>query len=147
MSRRKLSFPILSASNDVLNKDYIKNNIEDLTKGEVVLNISGDNSTMLFFDENENLAIFESSVLVDKKIEKIIEEVNFGENKEVLDGITEEKVAAWDAAESNAKADAEAKYQVKGDYEAAGAAAQALVDAKSYTDNAISEIKIDCGTY
>ena len=137
MSRRKLSFPILSASNDVLNKDYIKNNIEDLTKGEVVLNISGDNSTMLFFDENENLAIFESSVLVDKKIEKIIEEVNFGENKEVLDGITEEKVAAWDAAESNAKADAETKYQVKGDYEAAGAAAQALADAKAYTDGKV----------
>ena len=53
-------------------RDYIKNNIEDLTKGEVVLNISGDNSTMLFFDENENLAIFESSVLVDKKIEKLL---------------------------------------------------------------------------
>jgi PII-like signaling protein len=95
MSRRKLSFPILSASNDVLNKDYIKNNIEDLTKGEVVLNISGDNSTMMFFDENENLAIFESSVLVDKKIEKIIEEVSFGENKEVLDGITSGMVESW----------------------------------------------------
>ena len=102
MSRRKLSFPILSASNDVLNKDYIKNNIEDLTKGEVVLNISGDNSTMLFFDENENLAIFESSVLVDKKIEKIIEEVNFGENKEVLDGITSGMVESWNNAEQNA---------------------------------------------
>ena len=102
MSRRKLSFPILSASNDVLNKDYIKNNIEDLTKGEVVLNISGDNSTMLFFDENENLAIFESSVLVDKKIEKIIEGVNFGENKEVLDGITSGMVESWNNAEQNA---------------------------------------------
>ena len=53
------------------------------------------------------------------------------ENKGVLDGITAEKVAAWDAAEANAKADAEAKYQVKGDYEAAGAAAQALADAKA----------------
>ena len=51
------------------------------------------------------------------------------ENKGVLDGITAEKVAAWDAAEANAIADAEAKYQVKGEYEAAGAAAQALADA------------------
>ena len=53
------------------------------------------------------------------------------ENKDVLDGITAEKVAAWGAAEANAIADAEAKYQVKGDYEAAGAAAQALADAKA----------------
>ena len=81
------------------------------------------------------------------KIEALEGSNHTHDNKSVLDGITEEKVAAWDAAESNAKADAEAKYQVKGDYEAEGAAAQALVDAKSYTDNAISAIKIDCGTY
>ena len=56
------------------------------------------------------------------------------DNKGVLDGITAVKVAAWDAAEANAKADAADKYQVKGEYEAAGAAAQALVDAKSYAD-------------
>ena len=55
-------------------------------------------------------------------------------NKAVLDSITTDKVAAWDAAEANAIADAEAKYQVKGNYEDAGAAAQALVDAKSYAD-------------
>ena len=64
------------------------------------------------------------------------------ENKDVLDGITAEKVAAWDAAEANAIADAEAKYQVKGEYEVAGAAAQALADAKSYSDglnNAMDE--------
>ena len=55
-------------------------------------------------------------------------------NKTVLDGITTEKVSAWDAAEANAKKDAADKYQVKGDYETAGAAAQALKDAKSYAD-------------
>ena len=90
-------------------------------------------------------------------------------NKDVLDGITSDDVNAWNAAEANAKADAAAKYQVKGDYEAAGAAAQALKDAKSYADglavnydtagaaNTALEaakaytdeklIKIDCGTF
>ena len=57
------------------------------------------------------------------------------ENKGVLDGIDADKVAAWDAAEANAKKDAADKYQVKGEYEAAGAAAQALADAKSYADD------------
>ena len=77
-------------------------------------------------------------------------------NKDVLDGITAQKVAAWETAEANAKADAAAKYQVKGDYEAAGAAAQALKDAKSYADGALEAakaytdeklIEIDCGEY
>ena len=53
------------------------------------------------------------------------------ENKDVLDGISAEKVAAWDAAEGNAKADAAEKYQVKGEYEAAGAADAALEAAKA----------------
>ena len=59
------------------------------------------------------------------------------ENKGVLDGIDADKVAAWDAAEANAKKDAADKYQVKGDYETAGAAAQALVDAKAYADSKV----------
>ena len=63
------------------------------------------------------------------KIEALEGSNHTHENKGVLDGITAEKVAAWDAAEANAIADAEAKYQVKGEYEAAGAAAQALADA------------------
>ena len=96
-------------------------------------------------------------------------DIHTHDNKGVLDGITAVKVAAWDAAEANAKADAADKYQVKGEYEAAGAAAQALVDAKSYADGLAVNydaagaaaqalvdakaytdeklIKIDCGTY
>ena len=52
-------------------------------------------------------------------------------NKTVLDGITSEKVAKWDAAEQNAKDYADG---LADDYDAAGAANQALVDAKAYTD-------------
>lgn len=52
-------------------------------------------------------------------------------NKTVLDGITSEKVAAWDAAEQNAKDYADG---LADNYDAAGAANQALTDAKAYTD-------------
>ena len=72
-------------------------------------------------------------------------DIHTHDNKTVLDDITTVKVAAWDAAEANAKKDAADKYQVKGNYETAGAAAQALIDAKAYTDEKL--IKIDCGTY
>lgn len=52
-------------------------------------------------------------------------------NKTVLDGITSEKVAKWDAAEQNAKDYADG---LADDYDAAGAANQALAAAKAYTD-------------
>lgn len=86
------------------------------------------------------------------------------DNKEVLDGITAEKVATWDAAEGNAKAHAEsvsatAEANAKAHAESVsataeanaktyaeelvagcdvkGAASQALVDAKKYTDDEV----------
>lgn len=51
-----------------------------------------------------------------------------------LDAI-EAKVPAWDAAEANAKAYADGLAK---NYDAAGAAAQALIDAKAYTDSEIN---------
>ena len=55
-------------------------------------------------------------------------------NKEVLDGVTADKVTAWDNAEKNAKdyADGLAK-----NYDVAGAAASALTDAKAYVDGKV----------
>jgi len=53
------------------------------------------------------------------------------ENKTVLDGITAEKVSAWDAAEKNAKDYADG---LADNYDAAGSAADALQDAKDYAD-------------
>lgn len=52
--------------------------------------------------------------------------------------ITADERNAWNAAEANAIADAAAKYQVKGDYEVAGAAADALDAAKAYADGLAS---------
>lgn len=52
-------------------------------------------------------------------------------NKEVIDGITAEKVSAWDASEQNAKDYADG---LAGNYDAKGTGAQALADAKAYAD-------------
>lgn len=101
---------------------------------------------------------------MDERVAALEEIDHDHENKDVLDGISAEKVATWDAAEQNAKdyadslvkdaegkslfdaagsaeqaledakADAAEKYQEKGNYETAGAAEQALTDAKAYVD-------------
>ena len=56
-------------------------------------------------------------------------------DKETRIAAMEAKVTKWDAAESNAKAYADGLAQ---NYDAAGAAAQALIDAKSYTDTEVN---------
>lgn len=52
-------------------------------------------------------------------------------NKDVLDSIDAGKVAAWDAAEQNAKDYADG---LAGNYDAAGSAATAETNAKAYAD-------------
>ena len=123
--------------------------VGSLEKGEIAVQHNATEAALYIEKSNNEIAKFIDETAVDAKVavEKLraegaeealadridtLEGSNHThENKGVLDGITAEKVAAWDAAEGNAKADAEAKYQIKGDYEAAGAAAQALVDAKA----------------
>jgi hypothetical protein len=56
-------------------------------------------------------------------------------DKETRIAAMEAKVDKWDAAEANAKAYADGLAQ---NYDAAGAAAQALIDAKSYTDTEVN---------
>lgn len=53
------------------------------------------------------------------------------ENAGVLDGITAEQVAAWDSAETNAKAYADG---LAGNYDAKGSASTAEANAKAYAD-------------
>ena len=74
------------------------------------------------------------------KIEALEGSNHTHENKSVLDDITAEKVAAWDAAEANAIADAEAKYQVKGEYEAAGAAAAVEAKLDTHKEDTVAHI-------
>ena len=61
-------------------------------------------------------------------------------NKEVLDGITSEKVTAWDAAEANASAytdTAIANLDLANTYEAKGEAAKAFASATTYVDSKV----------
>ena len=62
-------------------------------------------------------------------LEAISGQSHVHDNKAVLDGISAEKVSAWDAAEQNAKDYANG---LAGNYEVAGAASKALADAKTW---------------
>ena len=98
------------------------------------------------FDENGksllpgNISLTEAILDVTEKVNTLEGSNHTHENKDVLDGITAEKVAAWDAAEANAIADAEAKYQVKGEYEAAGAAAAVEAKLNTHKEDAVAHI-------
>ena len=59
-------------------------------------------------------------------------------DKETRIAAMEAKVTKWDAAEANAKAYADSLAK---NYEVAGAAAQALIDAKAYTDTEVAKIQ------
>ena len=64
-------------------------------------------------------------------LEAISGQSHVHDNKEVLDGISSDKVAAWDAAEQNAKDYADS---LAGNYDAAGSAAAAQAAAEAYAD-------------
>ena len=75
-----------------------------------------------------NLKAIDADARLDS-LEAISGQSHVHDNKAVLDGITSEKVSAWDAAEKNAKDYADG---LAGNYDAAGAASNALADAKTW---------------
>lgn len=77
---------------------------------------------------------------IDERVAALEEIDHDHENKDVLDGISAEKVAEWDAAEQNAKdyADSLVKdAEGKSLFDAAGSASTALEDAKSYVNDKV----------
>ena len=77
---------------------------------------------------------------MDERVAALEEIDHDHENKDVLDGISAEKVATWDAAEQNAKdyADSLVKdAEGKSLFDAAGSASTALEDAKSYVNDKV----------
>ena len=77
---------------------------------------------------------------MDERVAALEEIDHDHENKDVLDGISAEKVAAWDAAEQKAKdyADSLVKdAEGKSLFDAAGSASTALEDAKSYVNDKV----------
>ena len=92
-------------------------------------------------------------VVVEGKVATLEGASHSHDNKEVLDGISSAKVAAWDAAETNAKAHADGLNSAMdvrvqaleavdhSKFETAGAAATALTEAKAYTDTEFAKIQ------
>ena len=120
---------------------------------EKIESLSGTNHT------HANKELLDTYTQTEENLADAVAKKHAHENAEVLNGINAEKVAAWDAAEQNAKdyADGLAKnYDAAGaaataeqnanayadglakNYDAAGAAAQALVDANAYADGLAS---------
>lgn len=113
--------------------------IEYVTSGSVandmvVVSVSEDHKvTASITDGTITLAKLASSV------QTAIGKAHEHSNKTVLDGITSQKVTNWDAAEQNAKDYADG---LASNYDEAGAAADALTNAKSYTDG-----KLEWGSF
>ena len=72
----------------------------------------------------QNISLTDAIKDVTNKVSTLESSNHTHANKTVLDGITAEKVTAWDAAEANA-----------------------ISSAITYTDTVLSTIRIDCGTY
>ena len=99
MARRKVMLPNwanteeASKSVEMLNEAF-----EGLTQGELVINTEANNTLLTTLNENGIPVIFESSEMIDKRLDGFLESIHQHDNKDVLDGIDSEKVAAWDKA-------------------------------------------------
>ena len=99
MARRKVMLPNwanteeASKSVEMLNEAF-----EGLTQGELVINTKANNTLLTTLNENGTPVIFESSEMINKRLEGFLENIQQPDNKDVLDGIDSEKVAAWDKA-------------------------------------------------
>ena len=94
--------------------------------------ISGESHT------HDNKALLDTYTQTEADLADAVTKKHEHANKDVLDGVSADKVAAWDAAEQNAKdyADGLAK-----NYDVAGAAASAETAAKAYADEAAAGVK------
>ena len=94
--------------------------------------LSGQSHTHL------NKALLDTYTQTNEDLADAVSKKHSHDNKDVLDGITDVKVAAWDAAEQNAKDYAD---DLAVNYDAAGAAASAETAAKKYADTLVANIK------
>ena len=80
---------------------------------------------------HDNKALLDTYTQTEADLADAVAKKHEHSNLEVLEGVTAVKVAAWDAAEKNAKDYADS---LASNYDAAGAAADALTEAKKYVD-------------
>ena len=92
---------------------------------------------------NDIQALKLEDVAIDGRLDELEGKKHTHENKEVLDGISAEKVAAWDAAEQNAKDYTDSEIgKLSNVYDEKGAAASAETAAKSYADGLASNYDV-----
>ena len=92
---------------------------------------------------NDIAVLKEADITIDGRLDVLEGVKHTHTNKDVLDGISSEKVAAWDAAEQNAKDYADG---LAGNYDADGSAESALTEAKSYADGQVAEAILSANT-
>ena len=109
MARRKVILPNWAASEmDAQNKEMLVEKFSGLTQGEMVINTTKGNVSLTTLDSDGVPVVFESSTMIDKRLEGFLDKVHQHNNKEVLDTITSGMVDSWNVAEDNAVAKASA---------------------------------------
>ena len=103
MARRKVILPNWSVSEEMAqNREGLEANFSGLTVGELVINTTSGITSLATLDNTDTPVIFESSAMIDKRLEGFLDNVHKHTNKEVLDGITSGMVESWNNAEANA---------------------------------------------
>lgn len=104
MARRKVILPNWSANEaDSKSIEMLGAEFSGLTQGELVINTNVDNTLLSTLNGDGKVVVFESSEMIDKRLEGFLDKVHQHDNKDVLDSITSGRTDAWDKAESNAK--------------------------------------------
>ena len=97
---------------------------------------------------NDIQALKLEDAAIDGRLDELEGKKHTHENKEVLDGISAEKVASWDAAEQNAKDYTDTEIgKLSEVYDVKGAAASAETAAKAYADTQVSDAKTSMKQY
>ena len=105
MARRKVILPNWSVSEEMAkNREMLEVNFSGLTMGELVVNTTSGITSLATLDNTDTPVIFESSAMIDKRLEGFLDKVHQHPNKDVLDGITSGMVESWNNAEANAVA-------------------------------------------
>ena len=103
MSRRKICLPQINANKDIsVNKELLQGEFENLTMGEVIVNVSPENTSLIVVNDSDEPSVFEPSNVFETKFNELYEKSHQHSNKDVLDNITSGNVESWNNAEQNA---------------------------------------------
>ena len=92
MSRRKICLPQINVNKDIsVNKEFLQGEFENLTMGEVIVNVSPENTSLIVVNEGDEPSVFEPS----KNFSELFENSHQHSNKDVLDIITSDNVESW----------------------------------------------------